>query len=132
MSLDARYGRRPPSPARRRRLFAALAVFVVVAAAWAAWAAVRLTQSSLTWQDAGADTSDPALVRVSFVVSLAPGRRAVCAVRATDRSGAVVGWLDVPVEAPAAGGPLVSVTTSATVPTSEPATGGGVSDCARR
>jgi hypothetical protein len=132
MSLDERYGRRPRNPASRRWLLAALAVFVVVAVVWAAWAAVRITQSSLTWRVTGSDAADPDAVRVSFVVSLAPGKRAVCAVRATDGSGAVVGWLDVPVEAPAAGGPLVSVTTSATVPTSEPATGGGVSDCARR
>jgi Domain of unknown function (DUF4307) len=132
MSLDARYGRRPPSTAGRRRLLAALAVFVAAFAAWAVWAAVGITQSSLTWRDAGADASDPGAVRVSFVVSLAPGREAVCAVRATDVSGAVVGWLDVPVQAPASGGPLVRVTTTATVPTSQPATGGGVSDCARR
>ena len=132
MSLDERYGRRPRNPASRRWLLAALAVFVVVAVVWAAWAAVRITQSSLTWRVTGSDAADPDAVRVSFVVSLAPGKRAVCAVRATDGSGAVVGWLDVPVEAPSAGGPLVSVTKAATVPTSEPATGGGVSDCARR
>jgi hypothetical protein len=132
VSLDARYGRRPPSPARRRRLLAGLAVFVVAAAVWTVWAAIRITASSLTWQDTGADASDPAVVRVSFVVSLAPGRRAVCAVRATDSSGAVVGWVDVPVAAPSSGGPLVRVTKTAPVPTSQPATGGGVSDCAPR
>jgi hypothetical protein len=132
VSLDARYGRRPPSPGRRRGLLAALALFVLVAGGWAVWASIRITQSSLTWRDAGADASDPALVRVSFVVSLAPGRRAVCAVQATAASGAVVGWLDVPVEAPASGGPLVPVPRTATVPTSQPATGGGVSACAGR
>jgi hypothetical protein len=132
MSLDERYGRRPPSPATRRRLMAALAVFVVLAVAWAAWAGVRITQSSLTWRDSGAVAAGPGAVQVSFVVSLGAGTRAVCAVRATDASGAVVGWVDVPVEAPAAGGPLVQVTRSARVPTSQPASGGGVSDCVRR
>jgi Domain of unknown function (DUF4307) len=132
VSLDARYGRRPPSPARRRRLLAAFALFVFVAVAWAVWAAIRITQSTLTWADTGADASDPALVRVSFVVSLAPGREAVCAVRATDGSGAVVGWVDVPVTAPSSGAGLVRVTKTAPVPTSQSATGGGVSACAGR
>jgi uncharacterized protein DUF4307 len=132
MSLDERYGRRPPGPATRRRLMAALAVFVVLAVAWASWAAVRITQSSLTWRDTGAVAAGPGAVQVSFVVSLAAGTRAVCAVRATDASGAVVGWVDVPVDAPTAGGRVVRVTREATVPTSQPATGGGVSDCVRR
>jgi Domain of unknown function (DUF4307) len=132
VSLDARYGRRPPNPARRRLLLAALAVFVVAAGAWIVWAAIRISQVSLSWADAGADASDPAAVRVSFVVSLAPGARAVCAVQATDSSGDIVGWLDVPVDAPASGGSVVRVPRTATVPTSQPATGGGVSDCARR
>jgi Domain of unknown function (DUF4307) len=132
VSLDARYGRRPARPARRRWLLAALAVFVVAAGAWAVWAAIRITEASLTWRDAGSEASTPSVVRVSFVVSLAPGRRAVCAVHATDASGAVVGWVDVPIEAPVSGGQLVSVRRTATIPTSQPATGGGVSDCARR
>ena len=133
MSLDERYGRRPPSAARRRWLLGALAGFVLVAAGWAVWTAVRITSSSLTWRDLGADASDQAAVRVSFVVSLAPGRRAVCAVRATDASGAVVGWVDVPVQAPGSAGPVVQVTPPAvTVHTSQPATGGGVSSCAAR
>jgi hypothetical protein len=133
MSLDERYGRRAPGAAGRRWLLVALAGFVAVAAAWAVWAAFRITSSSLTWRDAGADASDQAAVRVSFVVSLAPGRRAVCAVRATDASGAVVGWVDVPVEAPPSGAALVQVIPPpVTVPTSQPATGGGVSSCAPR
>jgi uncharacterized protein DUF4307 len=124
--LDERYGRRP-RPGRRRLLVALLAVVVAVAAAWAVWAAFALTRSSLTWTDAGADVTGTTAVRVSFVVRAAPGTHLVCAVRATDDTG-VVGWLDVPVVAPSSG----AATQTVTVPTSQPATGGGVASCARR
>ncbi|HVN12532.1 MAG TPA: DUF4307 domain-containing protein [Kineosporiaceae bacterium] len=128
MSLDERYGRRPPRPARRRWLFAGVAVFVLVAGAWLVWAGISVAGSSLTWQDAGADASGPAAVRVSFVVSMTPGGQAICTVRATDTAGTAVGWMDVPVVAPASG----RVRQTVLVPTSQPATGGGVGACARR
>jgi Domain of unknown function (DUF4307) len=124
--LDERYGRRPDRRGRRRLLVAVLAVLVVAAAAWAVWAAFALARSSLTWQDAAVDAADPAAVRVSFVVRAAAGTRVVCTVRATDGAGAVVGWLDVPVALPASG----RATATAVVPTSQPATGGGVGACA--
>jgi hypothetical protein len=126
--LDQRYGRRPPRPGRRRLLVAAVAAFAVAAAAWAVWAAVTSAGASLSWQDTGRDARDPAAVRVSFAVSAAAGSRVVCAVRATDDRGAVVGWLDVPLVVGSSG----RATVTATVPTSQPATGGGVSACARR
>jgi hypothetical protein len=126
--LDERYGRRPARPGRRRALVALLVVFVAAAIAWGVWAAVTLTRSSLTWQDAGADVLGSSAVRVSFVVHAAPGTHAVCAVRATDHTGAVVGWLDVPVVVPESG----RATPTATVPTSQPATDGGVGSCVRR
>jgi hypothetical protein len=126
--LDERYGRRPARPGPRRALVALLVIFVVAAAAWTAWAAVALTRSTLTWQDTGAEVLSPSAVRVSFVVRAAPGTRVVCVVRATDGSGAIVGWLDVPVVTPTSG----RATPTSTVPTSQPATGGGVDSCARR
>src|SRR5256885_10942624 len=119
--LDERYGRRPARRGRRRALVALLVVFVAAAVTWAVWAAVALTQSSLSWQDTGAEVVGPSAGRVSFVVRAAPGMRVICAVRATDDTGAVVGWLDVPVVAPGSG----RANTTATVPTSQPATGGG-------
>jgi Domain of unknown function (DUF4307) len=125
--LDERYGRRPARPGRRRALVALLAVVVAAVVAWAVWAAVALTHSAVTWQDAGAEVG-PSAVRVSFVVRAAPGTRLVCAVRATDHTGALVGWLDVPIVTPESG----RTTATATVPTSQPATGGGVGSCARR
>ncbi|MGZ4603568.1 MAG: DUF4307 domain-containing protein [Kineosporiaceae bacterium] len=127
MSLDERYGRRPPRPGRRRWLFAALGAFVVVAGAWAVWAATSLAAASLSWRDVGVDASDPAAVRVTFEVSTAPGSRAVCVVRATDHAGTVVGWMDVEVLVPPSGRWHAAVV----VPTSQPATGAGVGDCAR-
>jgi hypothetical protein len=126
--LDQRYGRRPPRPGRRRALVAALAAFGVAAAAWAVWAAVTSAGASLSWQDTGTDGGGPAAVRVSFAVRAAAGSRVVCAVRATDDRGDVVGWLDVPLVVGSSGRAAVT----ATVPTSQPATGGGVSACARR
>ena len=126
--LDERYGRRPARPGRRRALVALLAVFVAAAVVWAVWAAVALTRSSLTWQDTGTEVMGPSALRMSFVVRAAPGTRVVCAVRATDDTGTVVGWLDVPVVAPASG----RASATATVPTSQPATGGGVGSCVRR
>jgi hypothetical protein len=126
--LDERYGRRPARPGRRRALVALLVIFGVAAALWAVWAAVALTRSSVTWQGTGAEVLGPSAVRVSFVLRAAPGTRVVCAVRATDDNGAVVGWLDVPIVAPDSG----RATPTATVPTSSPATGGGVSSCVRR
>jgi hypothetical protein len=89
---------------------------------------VAFTRSSLSWQDTGAEVQGTSAVRVSFVVRAAPGTHVVCAVRATDDTGAVVGWLDVPIVAPGSG----RANATATVPTSQPATGGGVSSCVRR
>jgi hypothetical protein len=126
--LDQRYGRRPVRPGRRRALVVLLVVFVAAAATWVVWTAVTLTRSSLTWQDSGVDILGPSAVRVSFVVRAAPGTHVVCAVRATDDTGAVVGWLDVPAVAPGSGRAAATVT----VPTSQPATGGGVGSCVRR
>jgi hypothetical protein len=126
--LDQRYGRRPPRPGRRRLLVAVLAAFVMAAAGWAVWAAVTSAGASLSWQDTGTDAGGPAAVRVSFAVRAAAGSRVVCAVRATDDRGALVGWLDVPLVVGSSG----RATVTATVPTSQPATGGGVSACARR
>jgi hypothetical protein len=124
--LDERYGRRPP----RRGVFrawrvVALAVFVVLAVAWLAWAGLRTTRTALTWQDLGTQVAGPDVARVSFQVSGAPGRTAVCAVQAVDAHGGVVGWRDVrvPVE------PSGRATATAAVRTSRPAAGGGVSAC---
>ena len=127
MSLDERYGRRPARD-RRPVLLAALGLFVAAAVAWAAWSLVTLNRSALSWQDVGVDASDPASVRVTFEVSQASGRAALCAVRATDSRGAVVGWADVPV------GPSTGdrATGEARVRTVRPAAGGGVVSCVRR
>jgi len=125
--LDARYGRRP-SRDRRRPLAAALAVFLVLAVAWAAWAGVSVTRATIDWRPTGVDTADPGLVRVSFQVTKAAGRAALCTVRATDAAGAVVGWVDVPVPASASG----TATATASIRTTRRATDGAVVACVRR
>jgi hypothetical protein len=125
--LDARYGRRPARD-RRRLLAAALVAFVVLALAWAIWAGVSLTRSSISWRATAVDAADPGVVRVSFEVTQAAGRAAVCSVRATDAAGAVVGWVDVAVPA----SPTGTATATASVRTTRPGAGGDVVTCVRR
>jgi hypothetical protein len=127
VSLDERYGRRPARD-RRPLLLAALGVFVAAAVVWAVWSIITLTRSTLSWRDVDVDTSDPAVVRVTFEVSQATDRAALCAVRATDAAGAVVGWADVPVGPSPAG----TAEAQARVRTVRPAAGGGVVTCVRR
>jgi hypothetical protein len=125
--LDQRYGRRPPGR-RRVALVVVLALVAAGAVAWAVWAVAGLSRASVSVGQVTVDASDPALVRVSFDVSVPGGRSAVCSVRATDAAGVVVGWADVRV-APAGSG---AGTASVAVRTSMPASGGGVRDCIAR
>ena len=124
--LDARYGRAPRRD-RRRLLLAALAVFATAAAVWAVWSIAVLVRSDLSWRNTGGDLADPAVARLSFEVTRADGAAVLCTVRATAAGGRVVGWADVRVPAGAA-----KATTTATVRTVLPATGGGVVTCVRR
>ena len=125
--LDARYGRRPGRD-RRRLLAAALATFLAVALAWAAWAGASVARARIDWQATAVDTSDPGFVRVSFQVTQGAARAAVCSVRATDADGGVVGWVDVRLPASQSG----RATATAAVRTVRPATDGTVVTCVRR
>jgi hypothetical protein len=125
--LDVRYGRRQARD-RRRLLVAALVAAAVLALAWAIWAAGTVSRAGISWRATAVDASDPAVVRVSFEVNQAPGRAAVCSVRATDSGGQVVGWVDVPVPPSASG----TSTATAAVRTVRPAADGGVVTCVRR
>jgi hypothetical protein len=95
-----RYGRRR-EPARRRRGAMALALLAVLAVSAAL--AVRLYQrygDPAYRADVVAYTEiTDSQVLVRFRVHLPAGREAVCAVRARDRAGTVVGRADVPVPA---------------------------------
>ena len=125
--LDVRYGRRPARD-RRRRLTVALAAFVVLALAWAIWAAASVARARIDWRATAVDTADPGVVRVAVEVTQDAGRAAVCSVRATDAAGAVVGWTDVGVPTSTSG----TATATASVRTTRPAAGGGVVTCVRR
>jgi hypothetical protein len=125
--LDVRYGRRPAG-GRRRVLAAAFATALVLALAWAVWAGGTVSRARIDWRAIAVDTSDPAVVRVSFEVTQAAERAAVCSVRATDGDGQVVGWVDVPVPPSASG----TATATAAVRTTRSAVGGGVVTCVRR
>ena len=125
--LDVRYGRRPARD-RRRLLVAVLATVGVLALAWAIWAGGTVSRARIDWRPTAVDTSDPAVVRVSFEVTQAAGRAVVCSVRATDADGQVVGWVDVPVPPSASG----TATATAAVRTVRPAADGAVVACVRR
>ncbi len=125
--LDVRYGRRPGRHPRRM-VIAALAITGVLALAWAVWAGGTVSGARIGWRATNVDTSDPAVVRVSFEVTQPAGRAAVCSVRATDADGQVVGWVDVPVPPGASG----TATATAAVRTIRPAASGGVVTCVRR
>jgi len=125
--LDVRYGRRRARD-RRRLLVGALASAGVLALAWAIWAAGTVSRAGISWRPTAVDTSDQSVVRVSFEVTQAAGRAAVCSVRATDADGQVVGWVDVPVPPSASG----TASATAAVRTTRPAADGTVVTCVRR
>ena len=125
--LDVRYGRRPARN-HRRAVIAALAAAVLLALAWAVWAGGTVARARIGWRATAVDTSDPAVVRVSFAVTQAAGRAAVCSVRARDADGQVVGWVDVPVPPSASG----TATATAAVRTIRAAADGGVVTCVPR
>ena len=125
--LDVRYGRRPARD-RRRVLVAVFALVGVLVLAWAVWAGGTVSRATIGWRATAVDASDPAVVRVSFEVTQAAGRAALCTVRATDADGQVVGWVDVPVPPSASG----TATATAAVRTSRPAADGAVVTCVRR
>jgi hypothetical protein len=124
--LDVRYGRRTPHDPRRL-LTVALAAFGVLALAWAVWAGVTISRSTIDWRTTSVDTSDPALVRLSLAVTQAAGRTAICSVRATDAGGRPVGWTDVRVPA----SPTGTATVTTTLRTTRAATDGTVVTCVR-
>ncbi len=97
-SLDARYGRRPPSRRRRILIGAGAGAALLGAAAWMLWAGLGLaTGPSVEGELATFRAIDAGRAEVVFRVTTAPGTDAVCAVQALDENSAVVGWKVVPV-----------------------------------
>ncbi len=111
-----------------RVLVAALAV---VGLGWVVWAGLGAAQQDVRWQDVGFDVKDATAVDVTFEVTVyADGGDApvVCTLEALNTRYAVVGRLDVPVEA----GSRDTVRRAATILTQERATTAGVASCRTR
>lgn len=118
-----RYGR---APSRRARviLVGVVALVVVVAVGWFAWAAYE-SRTSATGTDVGFDVVDNATVRVTFDVTKPKDKTATCVVQALDSGFAVVGTSRVQV------GPTDQgvVRRTATIRTTNRATTGQVTSC---
>lgn len=99
-TLDARYGR-TPSRRRRGRITAIVAgaAFVVAAVAWGVWTGVGGTTTALDVTTTGITVSTDQETDVQWLVTGRSGTRLVCAIEATDESGAVVGLAEVVVPA---------------------------------
>jgi hypothetical protein len=107
-------------------LVVAFAVFTAAVVAFAAWVALEQSERPVTWGGAAYSIPSNAEARITFMVTLAPGTRAVCTVRARNVEFAEVGRLDVPV------GPFADRTeqVTAVIPTSEQAVNADVRSCA--
>jgi hypothetical protein len=120
---DDRYGR-ATSPTRRRALVAGLALLIVAALAWFAWAAYSGRQSA-TGTDVGFVVVDDGTVQVTFDVTKPRDATASCTIEALDSGFSVVGSVAVRV-GPADHG---VVRRTATVRTTNRATAGRVVSC---
>lgn len=126
--LADRYGRRGDQVRTRRRLIAALVVFVVLAVGFAAWVAVERSRTALTWTELGITVPSDDSATVTFQVDLPAGAQAVCTVRVVNEVRTEVGRRDV-VLGPSSG---EVIRTEVRLRTSERASAGGVRDCVRR
>jgi Domain of unknown function (DUF4307) len=98
-TLDARYGRSPRSPSRRRLLLAIVAVVsVAVFIGWIIWAGLLGSGVQLEARDTGHVIVSDSLVQVRFDLSVDPGAKVGCAIEGLNESFTVVGWkvVDVP------------------------------------
>jgi uncharacterized protein (DUF58 family) len=99
-----------------------VAMLVVVVLAVFAWS--RSGPPTATFTVTGYEVRSDDQVRVDFTVDKPDGTGATCRVQAQDRSGAVVGSVDVAVPAPGS-----TVARSVTLPTRGRAVVGTVSSC---
>jgi hypothetical protein len=116
-----RYGRTVPS---QRKMVIVGTVLVILLTAWVTWATLGsgnpVTFSRLSQHVVGQTRTD-----VTFQISMPPGERAICTVRALNAGRTPVGTVDLPV------GPSADRSFSVTVrvPTMEQATVGDVKAC---
>jgi len=98
-AINRRYGR-TPERRRRARLLAIVtaAGVVVVVVAWVIWVGLFGPGASLENRDLGYQLVGSDSVRVSYEVTVDPGRSVSCAVQALAEDFSIVGWkvVDVP------------------------------------
>ncbi|WP_298801670.1 DUF4307 domain-containing protein [uncultured Pseudokineococcus sp.] len=96
--LDERYGRRAPSPRRRRARVLVAAVGGAAVLAWAAWAGpALLLGEGVSTQVVGFSAPTATAVELDFQVTMDPGRTARCDLRALAEDFTTVGWQTVDV-----------------------------------
>lgn len=99
-TLDERYGRTPRRRRRgRTRAIVAAAVVLVAAVAWGVWTGVGGAVTALDVTTTGITITSDEATDVQWLVTGRPGTTLVCAIEATDASGAVVGLAEVVVRA---------------------------------
>ncbi|MBW4042052.1 MAG: DUF4307 domain-containing protein [Acidobacteria bacterium] len=99
-TLDERYGR---TPDRRRRsrigAIVAGAVVLVVVVVWAVWTGIGGAVTALDVTTTGVAISSDESTDVEWLVTGRSGTELVCAIEATDSTGAIVGLAEVVVPA---------------------------------
>ena len=125
-TLDERYGR---TPRRRRRgrvgAIVAAGVVLVAAVAWGVWTGVGGATTALDVTTTGITISTDEATTVQWLVTGRSDDTLVCAIQATDASGAVVGLAEVVVRASGA----INRTGATTVRTVRRASNGLIESC---
>ncbi|WP_375406578.1 DUF4307 domain-containing protein [uncultured Amnibacterium sp.] len=99
-TLDERYGRTPRRRRRGRvRTVVAAGIAVVAVAAWAVWTGIGGATTTLGVTTTGITVIGDEATDVQWLVTGRSGTALVCAIEATDASGAVVGLAEVVVPA---------------------------------
>ncbi|MEJ5866590.1 DUF4307 domain-containing protein [Pseudokineococcus sp. 5B2Z-1] len=96
--LEARYGRRGPSPGQRRLRVLLAAVGGAAVLGWAAWAGpALLLGEGVSTQVVGFSAPTATAVELDFQVTMDPGSTARCDLRALAEDFTTVGWQTVDV-----------------------------------
>jgi hypothetical protein len=80
-------------------LWGAVVLLVLLTGAWFLWSGHDTVTTSVDAQDTGTTVVDQYTVRISFDLSVTPGRAASCALQAQNESHGIVGWKIVAIPA---------------------------------
>jgi hypothetical protein len=124
--LNEPYGR-TANRRRRNLIFAVIfgGAIVVVFAAWAIWVGLFQPTASIDFDSTGQSRVASNQLRVTWQLSVDPGKRAECAIQALDENFGIVGWKIVSLPASA----VRSRTLTTVVRTAQPSVSGSVYQC---